>query len=1033
MPSSQVDWSAGRRSDRPGGTSQPRADFERVRSVKRDLLRELSESHLQGKPVPPEDLLRRWPTDPALDRDVASLLFDDYCRREQSGETPSLADYQRRFPGQSDSLIRHFRHHGVMRSLRFSGSEPAALSMPAVGDEVFGFRLRHELGTGAFASVFLAEQVELAGRPVVVKVSAVEGREPQTLAQLQHTHIVPIYSQHENAAAGLRAVCMPFFGGASLSRVLGAIWVETTQPTSGAQLVRALRSVQAPSLADLARSRAEASKPTEEIGVPPAPATLPSPAPLARLESSSYIHATAWIGACLADGLHHAHQRGILHRDIKPSNILLGADGQPLLLDFNLSTDAKGAAAGSPGDAELGGTVAYMAPEHLRAMAARDPALARKVDRRSDIYSLGMVLYEMLVGHKPFDQSASYAPMPALIEAMAVERAQVTPSVRERRPDVPWGLESVVRKCLHPAPEERYQKADHLAEDLRALLEDRPLTHAPELSRKERVQKWTRRHPRLATTFTVGSIATVLLGVLGAGLSAAWLGWQDAREQLASAEERDLVLQFDDDTIRAFSLVSTTTDLHGYDHQRQGMELCRKNLDLLHVLDRDDWQDSPALARMDEARRTHLLDNVREVLLLYAWARAREQGWRSEGLEEALALVDRAERIAGLPPTAALWADRAFYLLKLGRAEEAATARARADATPPATARDHYLLATTRIRTEGMTSAPALAALDRALELNPQHFWTLLQRGACRLEGGDTLLAVSDFSEAIRVQTGSAVAWFNRGAALTRESRHGAAIRDYTRALECDQRFVPAYLNRGLSYLETRQYASALADFDRAVELGRDDAPVHAGRGMALEALGAGERADVAFAQAFARLDQLDGGARVRILWAHGNAVAPRRPDKAAASFDAVLTIDPREPQALYGRAMLAAQEDQIEAALGYFQRALEADPAFLQARRYRAILYARTGQIAHASQDINTCLAKEPRSGATLYAAACVAALAFDQADPDHARDIAAQAIDLLGKAFEHGYGQDRAAQDPDLIALRRLPAYQRLLTRKD
>ncbi len=305
---------------------------------------------------------------------------------------------------------------------------------------------------------------------------------------------------------------MPFFGGAALSRVLGAIWVETSQPTSGTQLVRTLEFVKPPSLQDLAAH---------------APSESSAQSPLARLRQSSYIQATLWIGACLADGLHHAHQRGILHRDIKPSNILLGADGQPLLLDFNLSADVKDATP-SP-TAALGGTVAYMAPEHLRAMASRDPALARKVDRRSDIYSLGMVLYEMLVGHKPFDQSASYAPMPALIEAMAVERAQVTPSVRERRPDVPWGLESIIAKCLDPNPARRYQQADHLAEDLRALHDDRPLRYAPELSRSERLRKWTRRHPRLATTLSVGTIATVLLGVLGAGLAAAWVGWQATR------------------------------------------------------------------------------------------------------------------------------------------------------------------------------------------------------------------------------------------------------------------------------------------------------------------------------------------------------------------------------------------------------------------------------------------------------------------------------------------------------------------------
>ena len=102
-----------------------------------------------------------------------------------------------------------------------------------MGDELFGFRLRHQLGRGTFARVFLAEQADLAGRPVVLKISAIEGDEPQTLAQLQHTNIVPIYSVHEDQRAGLRAVCMPFFGGANLTSVLEQLRRKTENPRRG--------------------------------------------------------------------------------------------------------------------------------------------------------------------------------------------------------------------------------------------------------------------------------------------------------------------------------------------------------------------------------------------------------------------------------------------------------------------------------------------------------------------------------------------------------------------------------------------------------------------------------------------------------------------------------------------------------------------------------------------------------------------------------------------------------------------------------
>ena len=165
----------------------------------------------------------------------------------------------------------------------------------------------------------------------------------------------------------------------------------------------------------------------------------------------------------------------MLHRDIKPSNILISAEGQPLLLDFNLAQDAA------------------RATRRMRRWAARSPTwppstsgpwsaapdAARLVDQRSDIYSLGMVLAEMLTGHSPFEQSASYSALPAPDRGDGAGAQPEAPVDRGRRPDIPWGLESIVRKCLAPDPARRYQQAEHLAEDLRRFLDDRPLEVRP--------------------------------------------------------------------------------------------------------------------------------------------------------------------------------------------------------------------------------------------------------------------------------------------------------------------------------------------------------------------------------------------------------------------------------------------------------------------------------------------------------------------------------------------------------------------------
>src|SRR5262249_24979605 len=135
---------------------------------------------------------------------------------------------------------------------------------------------------------------------------------------------------------------------------------------------------------------------------------------LKMLESLTYVDAVLWIAARLADGLSHAHERGILHRDLKPANILLTEDGQPMLLDFNLSRDRK--ARGGAAAASIGGTLPYMAPEHLEAFCGKRST----VDERSDLFSLGVILYELLAGKTPFASTGGVSR--SVLEKMIADR-----------------------------------------------------------------------------------------------------------------------------------------------------------------------------------------------------------------------------------------------------------------------------------------------------------------------------------------------------------------------------------------------------------------------------------------------------------------------------------------------------------------------------------------------------------------------------------------------------------------------------------
>jgi eukaryotic-like serine/threonine-protein kinase len=995
--------------------SEP-ASLLAVRSCKRALLSELGQSHESGNPVRPEDLLARWPTDAVSDPDIASLLFEDYQQQLRKGAAPQLSHYEQRFPQQKDSLRSLVRQNDLLRSLGGSCPSGFTLRLPDVGDEVFGFKLRHELGRGAFARVFLGEQAELAGRPVVLKVTATDNDEPQTLAQLQHTHIVPVYSLHEDSNAGLRLVCMPYFGGASLSSVLRAVTAECKQPTQGEQFVRALQAVQAPTSETLRLQAVPGSA---------APAERQA-ATLERLTGLSYVQAVAWIIARLAEALQHAHERGIYHRDVKPSNILIGADGEPMLLDFNLATSVHTDA----GKATVGGTVAYMAPEHLRAMASRNPVLARQVDQRADIYALGMVLFEMLVGERPFEQSASYAPLPALIEAMAVERSQTTPSLRHHRQDVPWGLESIVRKCLAPGPAQRYQQADELAADLDALLEDRPLRHAPELSVAERVQKWVRRHPRFASSSLIAGVAAALL--LTAGLVVLDVRQQvhAKNEQLEDARVLERDREFDVGVRRALCLVNTTTDLPGSDHVAKGIAACEEALALFGVLTNDDWQENALWRRLASLERE---ENARELLLLLARGRVQQAPDEPRVLRGALRLLDKAEALRRLPPTPALWEDRADYHDRLGEAQQALAARSKAKSLKPATARDHCLLAASLVRRDGVHAEPALQSLDQALALDPKHYWAYVQRGVVRMQRGENALAAADFGGAVGVWPEYALGYFNLGCALLRAGQPAEAIAQFTLALDRDPSFVLARLNRGLTLLEQARYTAALADFEKAAQDGCDQAAAWAGRGVALEKLKRPTEADQAFAKALDRAHEDSEAVRLRVQWVYAFAVSERLPREAARIFSDILEKQPEHPQALYGQAMLAAQRDDLDGALAWFDRALNADPNFNEACRFRAVLLARRGRLADAQRDINACLSQSPRDGATLYAAACVAARAVDHSDPANTPAALEQTLQFLERALAAGYGRDKVAADPDLAAVRELPAFRRWLARQD
>jgi hypothetical protein len=201
------------------------------------------------------------------------------------------------------------------------------------------------------------------------------------------------------------------------------------------------------------------------------------------LDGMDAIEATAWFGGRLAEALDFAHRHGVLHRDIKPANILVNPYGRPLLADFNISSQPIGSE--PSGDEMFGGTFAYMSPEHLDAFNPEDRTGSDAVTARSDIYSLGLVLRQLLTGKLEYARPKKKKDMVEALREMAHERRQPRPDCEPGPPCARQTLQRTLHRCVAPDPADRFASGSELAAQLdgcrRLRLAERQLPRPPKI------------------------------------------------------------------------------------------------------------------------------------------------------------------------------------------------------------------------------------------------------------------------------------------------------------------------------------------------------------------------------------------------------------------------------------------------------------------------------------------------------------------------------------------------------------------------
>jgi eukaryotic-like serine/threonine-protein kinase len=377
------------------------------------------------------------------DKLPCDLVYEEFHIRKQSGEEVDADEYLSAFPGHTSEVASILNiDRGYQSTSFFRRAKRERIEKIVAGETIDEFELLSELGAGAFAKVFLARQKTMQ-RTLAVKISADEGTEPQTLAQLDHDNIVRVYDQRVLPDRKLRLLYMQYIAGGTLQQVIQRLQGIPTNERTGEIIL---------DVVDEGLEKRGDMRPTMSA---------------ARhwLAMATWPEAVCWLGSRLARGLDYAHRRGVLHRDVKPANVLLTAEPSPKLADFNISFSAK--VAGATPAAYFGGSLAYMSPEQLEACNSSHPRSADDLDARSDLYSLGILLWELLTGTRPFSEENLGRGWSTILEKMAERRAQgVDIDELTKVKDCPSGLATVLEVALEPDRERRWPRGLEIARRL---------------------------------------------------------------------------------------------------------------------------------------------------------------------------------------------------------------------------------------------------------------------------------------------------------------------------------------------------------------------------------------------------------------------------------------------------------------------------------------------------------------------------------------------------------------------------------------
>ncbi len=783
---------------------------------------------LSGDRIPAERYLEWFPALRDDSEKAVELVYGEFLVREELAENPSPEDFLHRFPALARRLQEQIDLHKALTSEAdadpngaiSSGprTQPFAAPEPLGWPQVPGLEIVRELGRGGMGIVYQAWQQRLK-RLVALKLVRSGSYADESERARFSTEVEAIARLQHPHIVQIYDVGehagQPYF---------------TMEFVDGGSLAQKLR------------------------GDPRSP------------------DQAAELVETLSQAMHYAHGRGIVHRDLKPANVLLRPDGTPKITDFGL---AKLVVGGGTDQTETGvvmGTAAYMAPEQAGGKGKAATAA-------TDVYALGVILYELLTGRTPFRGETT-------LDTLQQVLFQEPVAPRRLQPKLSRDLETICLKCLEKAPRRRYGSASELAEDLRRAREGVPI-HARPVGAWERAAKWVRRRPALAAaifvpiTILIGSIVGSLIH-LNIALNDARKDWKFEAERAQRLERRtegqDFLLRAEaaaqagdwqsatfqvaealrriEETEDPSGLHKRATDLQYQAEQQLADRAHLRQFEKYYhdaqsrwglVFDRaspndlkqirtaaraalvefgiqPEAGDAPVLsASYTPEEKTAIVAGCYELLLMLADVAALPQPEpKGEAIPEqtgrAAQILQRAARLG--PVTQAYYYRLAKYLQRLGDETGARNAASQAAATPPAGPLDCFLAGQEQYRSGQI--GPAREGFERALLAQPNHFWARYFLALCHLRLHQNDAAVAGFTACLGQKRDFVWLYVLRALANTERNELAAAEADFRTALalqpDRDARY-GVHINRANLRLRQGRTEDAITDLNEAIPL----------------------------------------------------------------------------------------------------------------------------------------------------------------------------------------------------------------------